>query len=1034
MKCNRSQILITFAGALAVLALVIFSGFQISKLNTRYSLRQYFPKSHPILKQTDEVVKTFELRETSAYFATLEIPANTKGTWLEPKRMADLKEITAKLTALQDVGSVVSLANVSMAIADKSELHIGPIGDVLPPKKWKAAVTNQQLLEPQLISKDHRSVLIAIEPRTTVNSKLATLETRIRRTIRSTIIPYKTGLAGVPVMQSRLSEKLKSEVGKFLGLCLVIFIAMFALFYKNWAPIVFVAVSLVICNFCVLGLLAYFNVPMTMLLSTLPIVVSICCVSLAIHTLHIWADRLADYSRPKNMITRWQLNIRTQRDILLGNFLGSLTTAIGFAALVTAAIPAIQQYAIVVALSVLLTFIIMEIVLTISLPWQNPVPREWIGRRANWILFVTRNARTVFASVLILTLFLGYQAFYLNFSTQLFTDLPRKEPVSRDMARIDRGFGGTVNLDISIESKNKKAWSDPAQLKKLKAALAKIRKVSGVGSVLGLTDFLENPLPVKREAVAETFFMYSMAAANPLRQFVDGSQRKTRIALRLSDLPSDQIEIVRKKVRAILRSEMPGVHLTEVGLAVNSHTINKEVSHELLFGFWQSVLAIGILLLVIFRSWRFALIACMPNLMAPIMLMGVMAMAQTPIKPAVALIFSVAIGLAFNNTVYLLSRLKRLQQTYGSNREALKEALLVEGNPCMAESLLTFGGFLIFVSSDFSLNQTFGAYMVISIFAGFLGDLAFMPAMLHLFPNLLPAPEGAAHGSDMGSSATGGGTSPNAGVATDLGTLENLASSSGSLGTITKAASVVAIFSLAFAGAQKAHAGEAEDLLSKARVALESKTDQATVNLKIIEANGDKKVRSMNLKTMREKDAFYALVRILTPTDIKGTALLSEIKDGAESQWLYSPSSQQVRRVVSANKSSGVLGSELTPEDLNSTAIKGAKVKLLKKDAKTAWIEVTPKKGASEYSRVVLTLSLPQALPKQTQYYIGKKMVKTVDFKNYATTKSKVYRAKNLMVKNLVNGRATEVEFKDLKTNAKLDADDFTVNALKRGE
>ena len=99
-----------------------------------------------------------------------------------------------------------------------------------------------------------------------------------------------------------------------------------------------------------------------------------------------------------------------------------------------------------------------------------------------------------------------------------------------------------------------------------------------------------------------------------------------------------------------------------------------------------------------------------------------------------------------------------------------------------------------------------------------------------------------------------------------------------------------------------------------------------------------------------------------------------------------------------------------------------------------AWIEVTPSKGASEYSSVVLTLSLPQALPQQTQYFKGKKMVKTVDFKNYRATKSKVFRAKNLMVKNLVNGRATEVEFKDLKTNAKLDVDDFTVNALKRGE
>lgn len=1016
MKCNRSQILTTLAGGMTVLGLVIFSGFQISKLNTKYSLKQYFPKSHPILKQTDQIVKTYELREASAYFATLEIPAGTKGTWLEPKRMADLKEVTDKLTQLPDVGSVVSLSNVSMAISDAYSLHIGPIAEVLPAKKWKEAISNQKLLEPQLISKDHRSVLIAIEPKTAVNERLSTLERRIRRELKSTIIPYKTGLGGVPVMQSHLSDKLKTEVGKFLILSLIAFVLMFALFYRKWAPVAFVSVCLVICNFTVLGMLAYFNVPMTMLLSTLPIVVSIACVSLSIHTLHIWADRLTESSRPRHPITRWQLNLRTQREILLGNFLGTLTTAIGFAALISAAIPAIQQYAIVVASSVMLVFFIMEIIFVIALPWQNPEPRKWVGTRATWLLFVTKHPRLVFGTVLITTVCMGYSALNLNFSTQLFTDLPSQDLVSRDMKRIDKGFGGTVNLDISIDTKKKKAWSDPSQLKKLKMALTEIRQIKGVGSALGVTDFLETPLPTKREAIAETFFMYSMAASNPLRQYVDGSQSKTRVAIRLTDLPSNQVDSVRSRVRSILNKYLPNAALTETGLAVNSHTINKEVAHELLFGFWQSVLAIGLLLFFIFRSWRFAIIACIPNLMAPVMLMGVMAIAQTPIKPAVALIFSVAIGLAFNNTVYLLSRFRRIQKTAANNRDALKEALLVEGNPCMAESLLTFGGFLIFISSDFSLNQTFGAYMVISIFAGFLGDLAFMPAMIQLFPNLLPKPEGAKQ---------------------QISKAEDVALPTPaydvSYESLKKAASVALFLLVAVTAAPRANAGEADDLLKKARQSLETKTDQASVTLKIIEANGDKKVRSMNLRTLRDKDAFYALVRILAPTDIKGTALLSEVKDGVENQWLYSPASQQVRRVVTSNKSSGVLGSELTPEDLNSTAVKGAKVKLVKKDAKLAWIEVTPSKGTSEYSHVMISLSLPQALPQETQYFKGKKKVKTVEFKNYSATKSKVYRAKNLIVKNLANGRATEVEFKDLKVNAKLDADDFTVNALKRG-
>ena len=73
------------------------------------------------------------------------------------------------------------------------------------------------------------------------------------------------------------------------------------------------------------------------------------------------------------------------------------------------------------------------------------------------------------------------------------------------------------------------------------------------------------------------------------------------------------------------------------------------------------------------------------------------------------------------------------------------------------------------------------------------------------------------------------------------------------------------------------------------------------------------------------------LVRMKSPTDLKGTALLNVIEDGEENQWLYLPSTKQVRRIMgNQNKKAGVLGSELTPEDLDITTLKVSKATLLK--------------------------------------------------------------------------------------------------------
>ncbi len=46
-------------------------------------------------------------------------------------------------------------------------------------------------------------------------------------------------------------------------------------------------------------------------------------------------------------------------------------------------------------------------------------------------------------------------------------------------------------------------------------------------------------------------------------------------------------------------------------------------------------------------------------------------------------------------------------------------------------------GFSVFLFSYFELNRTFGACMLVSLVAGLLGDLVFLPAMLKAAPALL---------------------------------------------------------------------------------------------------------------------------------------------------------------------------------------------------------------------------------------------------------------------------------------------------------
>jgi predicted RND superfamily exporter protein len=1012
IKCHNHIKVISTLGTALILAFVIFCGLQLSQLSTRYSIKQFYPKNHPTLDLEHGIQKRFSLKNSPTFLVVVH---SAKSNWLDQENLSKLKALTEDIGRSNGIAAATSLGNVEIAVNHLSELRVGTLAESVPIKDWAATINSYPLLKPSLISEDMKSVMILVEPKSVETEELAKTRAFLEAKVHI-LPPGMTGeVSGIPAMQIELAQKLQKEVGDFFALSLIIFVLMFAAFYRGISPVAFAAIGLVSCNTVIIGGLAKLGVPFTVLLSTLPVIVSIAFMSLTVHTLYLWADKLSEAGdKILDPVYRWRLSLTTIREILLANLLGSATTAIGFAMLATAAIPAIRDFALVVAGSTFVTFVVSQALLVVGLAWVRPVQRSWLKSRAWWTIAITRKAMPVVISMAVVAVLMTAAASKMTFSAPLFDDLPKADSVRKSMAMIDTQFGGTVALDFVIDSKQDKTFNQSAPLISLRKAVEQVRAVEGVGTALAVTDFFPGEIPSTEQGVAESYFLYSMSPSNPIRSFVDNDLGRARIAIRLRDLPSEKVDLIRSQIRGIFAQELPSMTMTETGVAVTGHTVNREVARELVFGFWQSLVVIGLLLVVVFRSVRWALLACLPNLIPPAILAGALAITQTPVKPSVALIFSIALGLAFNNTVYLLTRLKRMQEEKNLPFLPLRRTLLEEGNPCLSESVLMFAGFLIFLASDFQLNQTLGAYMVLSIVAGALADLVFLPAILKLFPRI---------------------------VLTYKPTIENEVA----IPTLSAkekaaiAASIILCLGITFgsdnAGAVKATgetASEASTLLRDVRRNVESKSDEAKVILKTTETNGDMQIREIRMRSMRDGEGYRAMVRIDAPADIKGTSLLAEVKGGVQDQWLYLPSTKQVRRVVSGKKSAGVLGSELSPEDLNADALRNAKAKLTKKDASKAWIEVTPDKSASEYSKVVVTVILDRKVPSEMDYYVGDHLKKKVTFSDYKTVNG-IQRALKLVVENLDSKRSTEVRLSDVKVNGAVSSDDLTVAALKRG-
>lgn len=740
LRRAKSLSLLILAG-FAVLG--AFSALSLPGLKTEYAMRQFLPPQHPLIDADDKVRARFQLPDFEPVFALVTLGDHLPGTWLEPDRITRLQGVTDELKNQGAVVKVLSLGNVEGASSSKDGITVGRLLELTPQEQWSTRVLADPLLTPNLITRDARTVVLALWVAEGTSAKITeAIQKETRRNLSETFPGAIVRLGGVPAVQTEMSNVLGRELGNFLFLSLIASLFTLLAFFRSASSVVIPLLLIALANLICLGFMAVTGIPFSVLSSTLPVLVSLTVVSMSTHTMMRYAADWQLARRAQENPNPLRVLLRAYTGLLGPNTQTALTTGIGFFAISFANIPLIRQYGVTVGISIFLCwFVVMGALLPLLILFPVPVVRSWTNARARWAIWVTSHARACLAVCGVFCagmLFLGKD---LNWSARLFNDLPRGFEARATTEFVDKNLGGMIPLDLVIEKDEDYAWNDPEALATLDKFADKMRAHPFVGSVMGPTDLLRaagkvqgRGLSTSRAEAAEYAFLYGFGDENVYKHFVTPDGRAARLNLRLHDIPADQMKAFVAATRAEAAGLFPAHTVIPAAMATTVHELNNELCFELIYGFWQALAAISLVLLVLFRSVRWALIAAIPNLVPVIMLLGALSLFGTPVKPGIALIFSIALGISYDNTVYLLGRLRYLRSLSGTGTIHVAKAWYQEGNLCLFSSIALASGFLVFLASFFSLNQQFGFYMVVAIAGSLVGDLVVLPAMLAAFP------------------------------------------------------------------------------------------------------------------------------------------------------------------------------------------------------------------------------------------------------------------------------------------------------------
>ena len=142
---------------------------------------------------------------------------------------------------------------------------------------------------------------------------------------------------------------------------------------------------------------------------------------------------------------------------------------------------------------------------------------------------------------------------------------------------------------------------------------------------------------------------------------------------------------------------------------------------------------ISIMLMLLLRSWRYGLLAMVPNLSPILVTMGLMYALQIPLDMFTILVASIAIGIAVDDTVHFMYHCQHHYQRKGDMPSAIHHALDTSGRAMLTTSVILSIGFAMLMWSDLISLFNFGMLIGMTVVLALVADFLLAPALMMLF-------------------------------------------------------------------------------------------------------------------------------------------------------------------------------------------------------------------------------------------------------------------------------------------------------------
>ena len=721
----------------------IMFGSYLPNVKMDFSIEQLFSQDDPVIDRFLEFREEFDGVDNIVYLLYESDDPFSYENLIKNRQMVDAFE------KINGVSSVSSLTNIDL-FTDGGEYLLSPVYENIPKspdslKSAKTQIMNSKLLNNYLISDDGAlaAILIEIDVAFNEHNSRESILKEIDRLQES--VDWEWHQTGLPIIRTRYVQYMIADNIRFLGPVVLMLFIFLSLLFRSWAGLVLPLLVVVLTIIWTLGFMVFSGITINIISYIIPTLLMVVGVSDSVHLL------VKYYSTLNELNDKKQAMVDTLQKIGMAIFFTSITTAIGFGALSMVKIQIVKEFGIFTALGVFFAFIITVFLIPSLLMLFEKTPQSTLDRYSTgfrvkiikkFIKLVRVYPRLIVACGFVISFFGLFGALQINPHSKLLDDLRPGNPLLEDMQLAEEKMGSVLPVEIVIEVNEDGQFEDiqdVSVMSFLNDLAQYVSTIPEVGKVISVSDYLKEinqamndgnsdyyQIPQSREIISQYMLLYE----SEFESFINIDYTKLRIAAQINDIDSRRSAEIENDINKYITSQIPdGLGAEVTGTAFLALRTNNYLVNNLLASFFIALLIITFLMIFLFRSIKIALISILPNIIPMMIMAAVLGFFQIPLRPATAMTFAVAFGIAIDDTLHYLIRY-RMELSHQHYRKANDATLLGTGIAMMSTTAILSAGFLVLTLSEFKPTIEFGMLSVITIIAALISDITFLPALL----------------------------------------------------------------------------------------------------------------------------------------------------------------------------------------------------------------------------------------------------------------------------------------------------------------